>query len=357
MDNKFYPLTIKDIHQTTDECSVISFAVSEELKKNFQFTQGQYLTLKADINGEEIRRSYSICSSPSDGELKVGIKRIEDGKFSTYATKDLKVGDQVEVMPPNGKFFKEIEPDAEKHYLAFAAGSGITPIYSIIKTHLLMEPQATFTLFYINQNANTVILKDELEGLKNQYLERFKIYHFLTKQSRETPLFNGRIDEEKLDEIFDKLIDIEKTDDVFLCGPEQMIFLVRDYMSAKGKEAGQIHFELFSSGNSEEANRKKEEYRKTGRVCDVTIKEGGKTFDFKLPFGGDNLLDAAIANAADLPFACKGGVCCTCKAKLVEGEVDMLVNYALEQDEVDDGYILTCQSMPLSDKVVVDFDF
>ncbi len=357
MNNNFYTLEIDAIQPTTAECSIISFKVPNELKDAFQFIQGQYLTLKKDINGEEVRRSYSICSSPLDGQLQVGIKRIDGGKFSTFATKELKVGDKLEVMPPNGNFYKEVEPEASKNYVAFAAGSGITPIYSIIKTHLLKEPNSTFSLFYINQNANSVILKDELEGLKNQFVNRVKIYHFLTKQSREIPLFNGRITQEKLDTIFEKLIDINDIDDAFLCGPEQMIFLVRDFLENKGKSSNQIHFELFSSGIDEDAKKRKEAYQQTGKVCDVTIKEGGKTFDFKLPFGGDNLLDAAIANSADLPFACKGGVCCTCKAKLVEGKVDMLVNYALEQEEVDEGYILTCQAMPTTEKVVVDFDF
>ena len=357
MENKFYSLKVKDIHRTTPACSIISFDVPEQLANTFQFIQGQYLTLKAQINGEEVRRSYSICSSPMDGELKVGIKRIEDGKFSTYATQVLKVGDEVEVMPPNGNFYKEIEPASSKNYLAIAAGSGITPIFSIIKTHLLKEPNCTFTLLYVNQNANSVILKDELEGLKNTYLERVKIFHFLTKQSREIPLFNGRITEEKLDVIFDKLVNLESVDDIFLCGPEQMIFLVKDYVAEKGMDKGRVHFELFSSGNSADIEKRKASYKQDGKVCDVTIREGGKTFDFKLPFGGNNLLDAAIANSADLPFACKGGVCCTCKAKLTEGKVDMLVNYALEQEEVDEGYILTCQAMPVSERVVVDFDF
>ena len=336
---------------------MISFELTEDIKSLFQYIQGQYLTLRADINGEDIRRSYSICSSPLDDEMKVGIKRIEDGKFSTYATTKLQVGDIVEVMPPNGTFYKEIEPEASKNYIAFAAGSGITPIFSIMKTHLAKEPDCTFTLFYINQNANTVILKDELEGLKNTYLERFRIYHFLTKQSREMPLFNGRINTEKLDQIFEKLVNLEKLDNTFLCGPEQMIFLVRDYLIDRGISEKNIHFELFSSGISEEAQKRKEAAQKTGKVCDVTIREGGKTFNFKLPFGGDNILDAAIANAADLPFACKGGVCCTCKAKIVEGEVDMLVNYALEPEEVEDGFVLTCQALPQSEKVIVDFDY
>ena len=214
MENRFHSLKINEIHRTTPTCSILSFAVPEELTDTFQFTQGQYLTLKAEINGEEVRRSYSICSSPLDKELKVGIKRIEDGKFSTYATQVLEVGDSVEVMPPNGNFFKAVEPEAKKNYLAIAAGSGITPIYSIIKTHLLREPGCSFTLLYVNQNANSVILKDELEGLKNTFLERVKIYHFLTKQSREIPLFNGRISTEKLDVIFDKLLNLEEINDI-----------------------------------------------------------------------------------------------------------------------------------------------
>ncbi len=355
MDHNFYPLKIKDIFKTTPDCSVISFELNNGEKEVFKFKQGQHLTLKANINNEEVRRNYSICSSPFDNELRVGIKQIPSGVFSTFANQVLKPGDTLEVMPPHGKFYVEVDQNASKHYVAFAAGSGITPILSIIKTHLKAEPNASFSLFYINKNTGSVILKEELEALKNQYLDRFKIYYFLTKQERDLPLFNGRIDEEKLEKIYTSILDVSDCDDTFLCGPEEMIFMVKDFLESKGFDSHKIHFELFNT-SGKKAPKSEELKAHTGEMCSVTVQEGGKQMQFELEIGETNLLDAALAQSADLPFACKGGVCCTCKAKLLEGKVDMQVNYALEEDEVEAGFILTCQSIPVSNKVVVDFD-
>lgn len=354
---RFYPLTVKAIDKVTADCSVISFRMEEDLREMFSYKQGQYLTLKAMISGEEVRRSYSLCSSPLDKEWKVGIKRIEGGKFSTYANEELQAGDTIEAMPPNGRFFTEIETDRAKDYVAFAAGSGITPIFSIIKTHLLAEPLSSFTLFYVNQHVSSIILKEEIEALKNLFLDRFKVFHFLTQEQRNTPLFNGRLDVEKLDVISKRMLPFEDVDDFFVCGPEDMIFMVRDYLLSKEVDKRKIHFELFTSGQQKNGAGKTESTQIPEQInCEVTIIEGGKAFNVYLKDPNTSILDAALSKGADLPFACKGGVCCTCRAKVIEGEVEMQVNYALEADEVEAGFVLTCQAMPKSDKVVVDFD-
>ena len=352
--SKFHSLKVKAIEKTTADCAVLTFDVDEKLIEDFAFTHGQYLTMKANINGEEVRRSYSLCSSPIDKEWKVAVKKIEDGKFSTFANDVLQQGDVLEVMPPNGKFFVETEPDKAKNYIAFAAGSGITPILSIIKTHLYKEPNSTFKLFYINQAVSTIILKEEVESLRNIFLGRFEIYHFLTREHRNVELFNGRLTEEKMEILCDKLIDISTINDAFVCGPNEMIFMVRDFLKAKGMPEKNVHFELFNTSGV--AAKKKKRKVDNSKMSQIHIVEGGKTIQFSIPQGSDNILDAGMKQNMDLPFACKGGVCCTCRAKLIEGNVEMEVNYALEPDEVEAGFILTCQAVPLSEKVVVNFD-
>lgn len=353
----FYSLKVSNIEKVTNDCSVISFQVPQDLHSIFQFKQGQYLTLKTIINGEEVRRSYSLCSSPLDKEWKVGIKKIEGGRFSTFANDVLKVGDELEVMPPDGKFYVDVDPNQKRQYAAFAAGSGITPICSIIKTHLEAEPNSSFKLFFVNQTTASIILKEELEALKNRFMGRFEIFYFLTKERRAVPLFNGRIDQEKLDIIFKTVCNKDIIDHYFMCGPEAMIKLIDEHLIGLGVEKKQIHFELF--GTSTEGNKEaKKELAASlkDKECTVTIIDGGVGLDFVMEQGSNNVLDEALVNAADLPFACKGGVCATCKAKVIEGEVKMLVHYGLEDDEIEQGYILTCQSIPITDKLVVDFD-
>jgi ring-1,2-phenylacetyl-CoA epoxidase subunit PaaE len=357
MSTEFHKVTVSDIEKNTADCSIITLDIPDTIRGHFNFIQGQYLTFKQDINGEDIRRSYSLCSSPIDNEWKVGIKKVPEGRFSTFANDRLKVGDTLEVMPPAGNFYVKVDPERKSNYVAFAAGSGITPMLSIIKTHLASEPHSTFKLFYINQKVSSIILKEELEALKNIHLDRFEIFHFLTRQQRGIPLFDGRLDEEKLEVIFKTLCDTNNIDHYFSCGPEAMIFLVKDFLVAKGVRTDKIHFELFGTSSDQADNKKKELKSKLqGKQCHLTITEGGKTMDFNMEQGADNILDAALNNDADLPFACKGGVCATCKAKLISGDVDMLLSYGLEQDEIDQGYILTCQALPTSEKVVVDFD-
>jgi ring-1,2-phenylacetyl-CoA epoxidase subunit PaaE len=354
MSQQFYPIQVSEIFKTTADCSVVTFEISDELKETFAYKQGQYLTLKAVINGEEVRRSYSLCSSPIDNQWQVAVKKIEDGRFSTFVNDVLKVGDIIEVMPPNGRFFTEVDPKKKKRYVAFAAGSGITPIHSIIKTHLNQEPESTFSLFYLNQSVQSMILREEIEGLKNQFLGRYELYHFLTKEMRDAPLFNGRFTEEKLQTISEKIIDFDSVDEFFICGPTEMIFMIRDFLYAQGVEESKVHFELFGTPTK---NTKKKVFDTNNKdISDVSIITNGVQVTFTMTQNGENILDAALRNNADLPFACKGGVCCTCKAKLLEGDAPMNVNYALEKEEVEQGYILTCQAVPKSSKIVVDFD-
>ncbi len=353
---EFYSLKVSNLTRTTPECTVVSLDVPEELSGKFTFKAGQYLTLKADIKGEEVRRSYSLCSCPDDQQWKVGVKEIPGGKFSGYVNNDLKIGDELMVAPPDGRFCISEESSSPKNYLAIAAGSGITPIISIISTILRREPESTLTLFYVNQTVSSIILKEELEALKNNFIDRLEVFHFLTREERDAPLFNGRLDQEKLNTLFKTICDPDEIDDYFICGPEPMIFMIRDFLLDLGIDAHNVHFELFNTGGSGAHGSRKLEKEYKGKVSAVTVREGGKRFTFKMAQGLDNLLDAAIAQSADLPFACKGGVCCTCKAKLEEGNVEMLKNFGLEEDEVASGYILTCQALPISEKVVIDFD-
>ncbi len=358
MKAKFHSLLVKDVRKETAECCSILFDVPTALQSDYQFVQGQYLTLKTKINQEEVRRSYSICSSPLDNELRVAVKHIQGGLFSTFANHDLKSGDHLEVMTPTGNFYTELAIEHEKNYMAFAAGSGITPILSILKTILLTEPNSTFTLFYGNKNTGSIIFREAIEALKNKFMQRLKVYYFMTRESLDAPLMNGRIDAAKCEQIFDKLIDIKSIDHCFSCGPESMIFAVRDSLLERGFDAQKIHFELFTSPLAKLGSTKKRLVKEEdkGKICKVTIQLDGLAFDFDLPFGTDNLLDAALKHGADLPYACKGGVCCTCKAKLQEGRVDMQVNYALEPEQVEAGFILTCQAFPTTESVLVDFD-
>jgi len=354
---KFHSVKVLDSQKATKDCTVISLEIPKELQSEFQYKQGQHLTLRATIDGEEVRRSYSLCSSPIENQWQVAIKKISGGLFSTYANDSLKKGDTIDIMPPNGVFFKEIDPSKPKNYIVFAAGSGITPILSIIKTHLALEPKCTFQLFYLNRSVKSIIFKEEIELLKNKYFGRLEIFHFLTKEHRSVELFNGRFTQEKLQILTQKIIDVPNVDDCFICGPEAMIFLIRDELVAAGLPKEKIHFELFTSGNTEEDKQRVQrivEKKVTG--TEVTIIDGGKEFHFTMGEDFDNILDGALAAGADLPFACKGGVCSTCRCKVTEGSVEMKLNYALDEEEVKRNYILSCQAVPTSKKVVVDFD-
>lgn len=357
MSIHFEQLTVREVRRETHDCVSITFEVPEQLKEAFRFLQGQYITLKTKIGGEEVRRSYSICSSPLDHELRVAVKKVPNGVFSTYANELLKAGDSLEVMPPMGKFFTPLLSSQKKNYVGFAAGSGITPLLSIIKTTLQTEKESTFTLVYGNRNRHSIIFRETLEALKNKYMNRFRLIHILSRETTDTPLNSGRIDADKCLTLCDKTIDLQRTDEFFLCGPEEMIFSVKNVLEEKGVAAQKIHFELFTTaGQKNKKIQQLETETDKGPKSKITVKLDGISFDFELSQKGEAILDAALKQGADLPYACKGGVCCTCRAKLVEGQVDMEVNYGLEPDEIEQGFILTCQSHPKSEHVVVDFD-
>ncbi len=353
----FHTLKIKTIKKETPDCVSISFDIPENLKETFHFIQGQNITLKKNIDGEELRRSYSICTAPFENELKVAVKKVEGGKFSAFANDILKAGDLIDVLPPTGKFNTSLAIGNKKKYMAFAAGSGITPLLSIIKTTLQTEPQSEFTLVFGNRSRNAIIFFEELEALKNIYLQRFTFINILSRENTDTPINTGRIDVQKLITL-NKLINYSTIDEFFICGPEEMIFCVKDFLDQQGIKKNKIHFELFTApGQRQQAvsNTKPEDLNNTLK-SKITVKADGRSFEFNLGYNGATILDAALQQGADLPFACKGGMCCTCKAKLLQGEVKMEVNWGLEDDEVNEGFILTCQSHPLTEKVVVDFD-
>lgn len=357
MSIHFHPLSIKEIRKETPDCVSVVFDVPENLKDIFMFKQGQSLTMRTTIKGEEIRRTYSICSSPIDNEWRVAIKKVDGGLFSSLANDQLKKGDVLEVMPPVGKFYTELDPANNKNYVAFAAGSGITPVLSLIKTTLVTEPHSTFTLVYGNRNRSSIIFFEELEGLKNKFIDRFNLIHVLSREKTDASLNFGRINEEKLREL-EKLIDYSQTDEFFLCGPEEMIFAAKDFLEVKGIDKKHIHFELFTSPGQKTTKSKAQKTKaENGAKSNITVKLDGRTFSFDLPLSSNTtILDAALQQGADLPYACKGGMCCTCKARLLEGEVMMDVHWGLEEEEVEKGYVLTCQSHPKTENVVVDFD-
>lgn len=354
----FHPLTVASVRHETDDCVSIAFSIPEDLKEVFSFAPGQSLTIRTTLNGQELRRNYSICSSPQEGSLRVAVKKVAGGLFSTWVNEALKPGDVLEVMPPVGKFNTPLHPEQTKNYVAFAAGSGITPILSLIKATLYTEPGSTFTLVYGNRSSASIIFREELQAIKDRYLHRFRIYHILSREVMDSPLNSGRINRDKTLFLLDKLIDVNNSHEFFLCGPEEMIFAVRDVLLEKGVAPTHIHFELFTTPGQ----RKPSEIRNltseitTGTQSQIQVKLDGRSFQFALACSGQSILDAALAQGADLPYACKGGVCCTCKARLVEGQVKMDAHWGLEQEEIDAGFILTCQSHPVSETVVVDFD-
>jgi ring-1,2-phenylacetyl-CoA epoxidase subunit PaaE len=353
---KFHTLTVKNIRQETADCVSVSFEIPEELKNDYQYKAGQYITFKANIEAHgEVRRSYSICSAPSDNELRVAVKKVPEGIFSTFMNEVVKVGDTFETMTPLGNFVPT-DMATKKSYYGFASGSGITPVLSIIKTVLNENKESTFTLIYGNKNIGSIIFKEELEALKNVYLNRFRLIHILSRERTEVELNHGRINTEKCQQLFGKLLDPAKIDEAFLCGPEEMILQTKDFLIANGVDATQIKFELFGTSAGIKKRKIEEVTEDTGPKSKVSIKVDDRTFDIELGRDGMSILDAALANGADLPFACKGGVCCTCRAKVTEGEVVMDVNYALEPDEIAQGFTLTCQAHPVTDRVVIDFD-
>ncbi len=360
MGKHFHSLKISELHRDTKHAVVLNFEVPDDLGDTFAFQQGQYLTLRADIDGETVQRSYSICSGLDDGELRVGIKHVEDGVFSSWANEQLQAGDTIDVMSPRGSFFTELDAGRPRNYLCISSGSGITPVLSIIKTLLAREPECKVTLLYGNQRTATMMFRNELAFLKNRYMQRFHWINIFSRETQEAEILSGRINNRKGGELNHRLIKIRDFDQFFLCGPEGMISEVSRGLRSEGIEEDCIHFELFAS-SAENARKAVERHHARaqehkGKVSQVTLISSGREHNFELNADGENLLDAGLNNGIDLPFSCKGGVCATCKAVLKEGTVDMDLNQALAPEEVEKGYILTCQSHPISEKVVVDYD-
>lgn len=357
MSIHFHKLKVKEIRRETADCVSIQFEIPTELKDSFFFQHGQNITLKKDINGEEARRSYSICSAPFENELRVAVKKVDGGAFSSFANNSLKAGDELDVLPPTGKFNTSLNVTNRKRYLAFAAGSGITPVISIIKTTLSTEPGSSFTLVYGNRSRSSIIFFEELEGIKNKYMNRFHLIHVLSREKTDIPVNHGRINIEKLAEL-SPILNYSFFDEIFICGPETMIFSIKEYLEQTGVDKKKIHYELFTTpGQKRAAPTKHFVSGEPGETkSKIVVKLDGRTFDFDLGYNDVGILDGALQQGADLPYACKGGVCCTCKARLIEGEVKMDVHWGLEDEEIEQGYILTCQSHPTTDKVVVDFD-
>jgi ring-1,2-phenylacetyl-CoA epoxidase subunit PaaE len=355
---RFHPLTVTDIRHETRDAVVVTLKPREEDRAAFDFTQGQYLTFRRDFEGEELRRSYSICVGKDEGVLRIGIKRVDGGAFSNWANTNLAPGDVIDAMPPMGRFYMEIDPEAQKQYLGFAGGSGITPVLSIIKTVLKREPKSRFTLIYANRQINSIMFREELEDLKNTYLGRFSVLHILESEVQEIDLFTGRLDENKLAALFRTWIDPKSIDAAFICGPEPMMLTIVASLKAHGLTDEQIKFELFASGQPGRARTRVASVsaEQAAAMVEATITLDGTTRTFNMPKHGVSILEAVIAQSMDAPFSCKAGVCSTCRAKVLEGEVEMDANHALEDYEVEAGYVLTCQCHPLTEKVVLSYD-
>ncbi|MBV7409305.1 1,2-phenylacetyl-CoA epoxidase subunit PaaE [Maritimibacter sp. DP1N21-5] len=353
---RFHELEVTDIKKTIRDAVVVTLKPSDA--EAFAFIQGQYLTFRRDFDGEELRRSYSICAGLDDGILQVGIKRVEGGAFSTWANEDLKIGDRVEAMPPMGRFHTPLDASAGKNYVGFAGGSGITPVLSILKSTLAREPRSTFTLVYANRGVATIMFREELEDLKNTYMGRLAVIHVLETDAQEIDLFTGRIDEEKVGALMRSgFLDAEDIDTAFICGPEPMMLGIAAGLRAAGLAEEQIKFELFASSQPGRLAKRviSKEAAKGGNQAQIVVTLDGstRTVDASKEL---SVLDAARAGDLDAPYSCKAGVCSTCRCRVIEGEVEMVTNHALEDYEVEKGYVLSCQSFPVTDRVVVDYD-
>lgn len=354
--NKFHPLRVSGVTQETRDTVVVSFAVPDELQEKFHYIQGQHLTLRATIGGEDVRRSYSICSAVQDQALRVAIKKTQGGMFSSWANESLKAGDVLEVMPPMGHFNVPLDAAHRKNYLAFAAGSGITPMLSIIKTTLIAEPHSSFTLFYGNRASSGVIFKDELAELKDSYLDRFSLAYVMSREQQDIELFNGRITREKCEQLLQHWIELKDFDLAFICGPEDMMLGVSEALQAHGMAKSNIKIELFAASVPQHRHVQQARPVRGRQECEVTLIMDGNHTSFTMEKDKESVLDAALKHGVDMRYSCMSGVCSTCVCKVVDGKVDMDVNYALEDYEVARGYVLSCQSFPVTDKVVIDFD-
>jgi ring-1,2-phenylacetyl-CoA epoxidase subunit PaaE len=355
--SKFHPLTIAHVRNEMRDTIAVTFAVPAELQDSFKYQQGQHLTLRAKIGEEDVRRSYSICSAVQDGALRVAIKRTQGGLFSSWANDTLQAGHTLEVMPPMGHFNVPLDAANRKHYLAFAAGSGITPILSIVKTTLAAEPHSSFTLFYGNRASSSVIFRDELSDLKDTYMERLKLAYVMSREQQDIELFNGRITKDKAAQFLQHWVRVEDIDTAFICGPEDMMHGVSEALQEAGMPKAHIKVELFAASIPKHAHQPRAASAAAAhQQTEVTVIMDGNAASFTMEQDKESLLDAGLRAGLDMRYSCKGGVCSTCRCKVIEGKVDMDANYALEDYEIARGYVLSCQSFPTTARVVIDFD-
>jgi ring-1,2-phenylacetyl-CoA epoxidase subunit PaaE len=354
----FNPLPVSDIRRLTDDSVMLSFDVPDQLREDYRFAPGQHVNVRTNIEGDDVRRSYSICSDALSGRLRVAVKRLPGGVFSSYVNFTLQPGETIDVMTPTGHFSPVLDPTRVRHYAAIAAGSGITPILSIISTALQVEPQSQVTLIYGNRSTRTVMFLEELEDLKNRYPERMTIINLLSRERQPVELFNGRITKSKLEAIFSSVLPVDTVDEWYLCGPFAMVQETRELLVEQGADPAHVHLELFHV-DTEPRPRRSVEPAEEGAGKDtsaVTVLLDGRGTTFELAPDTESILDAALAVREDAPYACKNGMCGTCRAKLVEGDVEMDHNYALQPEEVESGFVLACQSYPTAPIVVLDFD-
>lgn len=353
MAPRFHSLTIKDLRRETDDAVSLAFAVPDELRDEYAYTPGQYLTLRATIDGEDVRRSYSICSGLDDGDLRVAIKRVEGGAFSTWANEQMRAGEVLDVMTPDGRFGVPIESGSSRTLVAFAAGSGITPILSIAKTVLKRET-GRFFLFYGNRTTAGIMFREQLEDLKDRYLARFAVFHVLSREQQDLAVLNGHLDAAKVGLVMRAVVPVAGVDQAFVCGPQPMIEGLEKALADLGIARERVHLERFTPGVGGRPPPVVVLPSAQPKAIATVISEGAR---FDIPVAdGEAIIDAAIRAGRRLPYSCKGGMCCTCRAKLVEGRVEMTVNYSLEPWETDAGYVLTCQSHPVTERVVIDYD-
>lgn len=354
--SRFYPLTVASVRDETRDAVIVTFDVPDSLRQVFRYVQGQHLTLRALIDGEDVRRSYSICSAVDDARLRIAVKRVAGGVFSVWANTLLRPGQQIDVLPPTGHFNIPLSPASRKHYLAFAAGAGITPVLSIVKTTLNAEPHSRLTLIYGNHASSSVMFREELAELKDIYLERFNLVHVMSREHQDIDLFNGRIDRYKCQDLFAHWVPLQDVDFVFICGPEGMMNEVQAALASAGMPKSKIKIELFAASIPKQTHVPKQKAVQGRQECEVTVVMDGAARSFAMEKDKESILDAALQHGFDMRYSCKGGVCATCRCKVVDGRVDMDANFALEDYEVASGFVLACQSYPVTDRVVIDFD-
>ncbi len=353
MTPRFHTLHIADVRRETPEAVSLRFEVPPELATDYRFIQGQHITLRTHLDGQEVRRSYSICAGVDDGELRVAIKQVPGGLFSTYANAKLKSGDTVDVLTPEGRFHTPLDPANAKHYVAFAAGSGITPVLSLLKTTLRYEPRSRFTLVYGNRRLSSAMFQEELEDLKDRYLGRLILYNVFSREHQDVELFNGRLDGAKVRALADTLLPTETIDEAFVCGPGAMLDDIEAALRECGLSGDHIHLERFGMPVAAPAHHVEPS---DAAQALVTVILDGTRREVEFRQDDPSVLDAALRAGLDLPYSCKGGMCCTCRAKVLEGEVRMDKNYSLEKRDLDAGFVLACQAHPQTERVVISYD-